>query len=338
MRWLLLIALLIAPPVVFPQAKEKVIVLSWGDMIGSDQYRPLDTAEGVAEAVRAVKRPASRRSCSELTISAPADTRSLCHRQQRLSTLAQHDPKGLGRRNPQRCSGFGEAGRYGDPDVDLALRRGLPAQSPVLRPGPVSGSPAFPATTHSTCRTTGVSIPTGGNTTTATSSSPIPRCRRYTLDVIRKFSDAFPFDGVFLSVRSHSPPPDHADQFGFNEPIVREFERRYSKNILRQSFDLEAWRVCRRILHHAPARGTGAPRLSRAETLLGVPQGEHVGPPIGNMRIDWQRWVSERMVDELVVGRHTLERATYPLRWQRGYGYVQNQDERGTAADRAVGA
>ena len=55
MRWLFLIALLIAPQVVFPQPKEKVIVLSWGDMIGSDQYRPLDTAEGVAEAVRAWK-------------------------------------------------------------------------------------------------------------------------------------------------------------------------------------------------------------------------------------------------------------------------------------------
>ena len=123
-----------------------------------------------------------------------------------------------------------------------------------------------------------------------------PEVRRYTLDVIRKFSDAFPFDGVFLSVRSHSPPPDHADQFGFNEPIVREFERRYSKNILRQSFDLEAWRSLRGEYFTTLLREVRAHLASRGQKLsIGVAQGEHIGPPIGNMRIDWQRWVSERM-------------------------------------------
>ena len=59
------------------------------------------------------------------------------------------------------------------------------------------------------------------------------------LKVIRAFSDPFDFDGVFLSVRSHAPPAEHADQFGFNEPVVKEFQRRYGRNILQTSFNLE---------------------------------------------------------------------------------------------------
>jgi hypothetical protein len=38
--------------------------------------------------------------------------------------------------------------------------------------------------------------------------------------MITTFSDRFNFDGVFLS-SYHSPPPEHADQFGFNEPVVK---------------------------------------------------------------------------------------------------------------------
>ena len=60
---------------------------------------------------------------------------------------------------------------------------------------------------------------------------------------------------------------------------------------------------------------------------LGVPQGEHAGPPIGNIELQWRVWLEEKLVDELIVGHHTLQRATYTNRWQRGYGYIQDQDE-----------
>ncbi|MBL9215014.1 MAG: hypothetical protein JNG83_06020, partial [Opitutaceae bacterium] len=61
---------------------------------------------------------------------------------------------------------------------------------------------------------------------------------------------------------------------------------------------------------------------------LGVPQGEHAGPPIGNIALHWRTWVQEKLVDDLIVGHHTLQRATYNNRWQRGYGYIQDQDEK----------
>ena len=155
-----------------------------------------------------------------------------------------------------------------------------------------------------------------------------PEVRRYMLQTIRAFSDKFPFDGVFLSLRSHSPPPRHADQFGFNEPVVREFKKRYGRDILRQDFDLDQWRELRgeylttflqEVESHLETTGQ--------KLAVGVQQGEYIGPPFGNMRIQWRRWVSEKIIDELFVGHITRVRSRYPNRAQRGWGYLQNQEE-----------
>ena len=155
-----------------------------------------------------------------------------------------------------------------------------------------------------------------------------PEVRQYMLEVIRAFSDRFDLDGVFLSLRSHSPPPDHADQFGFNEPVVREYKHRWGRDILRETFDLEKWRNLRgdffttflkEVKDHLKGRGQ---RLA-----VGVQQGEYAGPPFGNMRIQWRRWVSDKIVDQLVVGHITAERARYPRRIQRTMGYLQSQED-----------
>jgi hypothetical protein len=148
------------------------------------------------------------------------------------------------------------------------------------------------------------------------------------LDVIRSFSDKFTFDGVFLSLRTHSPPAEHADQYGFNEPVVREYERRYGRNILAQAFDLEQWRTLRGEYLTQLLRQVGGHLRSKGQKLaVGVQQGDVIGPPFGNMKLDWRRWISERIVDELVVGHITNERARYPHRIQRVTGYLQNQEE-----------
>ena len=155
-----------------------------------------------------------------------------------------------------------------------------------------------------------------------------PEARRYMLDVIRQFSDKFAFDGVYLSVRTHSPPAEHADQFGFNEPVVKEYQRRYGRNILAQAFDLEQWRALRGEYLTQLLREVGAHLRSKGQKLaIGVQQGDVIGPPFGNLKIDWRRWISERIVDELVVGHITNERARYPNRTQRATGYLQSQEE-----------
>ena len=60
---------------------------------------------------------------------------------------------------------------------------------------------------------------------------------------------------------------------------------------------------------------------------MGVQQGEYLGPPFGNMRIQWRRWVSDGIVDQLVVGHITAERARYPRQNQRATGYLQSQED-----------
>jgi hypothetical protein len=156
-----------------------------------------------------------------------------------------------------------------------------------------------------------------------------PEVRQFVVSEIREFADKLPFDGVFLSFRSHSPPPDHADQFGFNAPIVEEFQKRHGVNILRQNFDLEKWRSLRGEYLTQFLREVRAHVNKNGQKLsLGVPQGEHAGPPIGNMELQWRTWVKEKLVDDLIVGHHTLQRATYMNRVQRGWGYIQDQDEK----------
>ncbi len=155
-----------------------------------------------------------------------------------------------------------------------------------------------------------------------------PEVREYMLKMITTFSDRFDFDGIFLSLRSHSPPPEHADQFGFNEPVVNEYERRYGRNILLQAFDLEKWRDLRGEYLTAFLRDVKAHVSRKGQRLaIGIPQGEDLGPPFGNMKLNWRQWVSERIIDELVVGHITQERSRYPNRSQRAYGYIQNQEE-----------
>ncbi len=156
-----------------------------------------------------------------------------------------------------------------------------------------------------------------------------PEVRAFVLSEIREFADKLPFDGVFLSYRSHSPPPEHADQFGFNAPVVEEYQRRYGKNILRQNFDLGLWRSLRGEYLTTFLREVRAHLNKNGQKLsLGVPQGEHAGPPIGNIELQWRTWVKEKLVDDLIVGHHTLQRATYMNRMQRGWGYIQDQDEK----------
>lgn len=155
-----------------------------------------------------------------------------------------------------------------------------------------------------------------------------PEVRQYMLKVIRAFSDRFDLDGVFLSLRSHSPPPGHADQFGFNEPVVQEYRHRYGRDILREPFDLEKWRNLRGEFFTTFLKEVKDHLKSRGQKLaVGVQQGEYLGPPFGNMRIQWRRWVSDGIVDQLVVGHITDERARYPRRTQRTMGYIQSQED-----------
>ncbi len=312
--------------------QEKVMILSWGDIVGNERFKgvaQLDTPERAAEAAKNWKAHGVRK-----VIFRVDDFRLL------LFHKLHYKPGGdysLWAETTRRAWDSGVVPAA----VQAAKKEGLEIQMWISvfddgcppevlyqdsRPFPWQSNfsrenPQFLSCDRSL-------TPSGRRYQYGQLEYAYPEVRQYMVKMVTHFSDSIPFDGVFISIRTHTPPPDFADQYGYNEPIVNEYQRRYGKNILRQSFDLEKWRELRGEYFTMFLRELKAHLRERLQTLsVGVAQGEHMGPPFGNMVMQWRRWVEEKIVDELVVGHHTNERATYPYRTQRTMGYVQDQDE-----------
>ena len=45
---------------------------------------------------------------------------------------------------------------------------------------------------------------------------------------------------------------------------------------------------------------------------IGIPRGDHWGPPYGNIFIDWRTWVEDGLIDELALGELTGKRLRPP--------------------------
>ena len=109
--------------------------------------------------------------------------------------------------------------------------------------------------------------------------------------------------------------PDKADQYGFNEPVVTDMKRLYGVDImtdprfdvyspkydpcdamvqkwydLRGSYFTEFLRELRASLKAVD------PKIELAISI----SGDHVGPPMGNWRLDWRTWVNEGLIDEII--------------------------------------
>ncbi|NOZ20366.1 MAG: hypothetical protein GXP25_04675 [Planctomycetes bacterium] len=125
--------------------------------------------------------------------------------------------------------------------------------------------------------------------------------RRHKLDQIAELFDRYDFDGVYICTRTHSEPARHADQFGFNPPIVDEFKRRYGVDIRTHNFDKEKWRRLRGEYLVQFFRELRA-RFPKKLIAAAIPIGDRIGPPYGNMFLDWRAIVKDRLVDDLVVG------------------------------------
>jgi hypothetical protein len=139
------------------------------------------------------------------------------------------------------------------------------------------------------------------------------------------------FDGLFLCFRSQSRPADHGDQFGFNEPVRADFAARHGVDILRDEFDLQAWRdllgeyitmLLSELRDERKRRGLPERRIG-----VGVVRGDVLGPPLGNTTLHWRDWIQNGLVDHLIVNQNSSQ---CPSMWHqlwpmhRGTGYVQN--------------
>jgi len=136
------------------------------------------------------------------------------------------------------------------------------------------------------------------------------------------------FDGLFVCLRSQSRPADFADQFGFNEPVRNEYLRRYGKDIWKEDFDLQHFRnllgdyLTLFLVELRSALGNRGVQLG-----VGAPRGAILGPPIGNVALQWAKWIQDGIIDYLVIDQNSSQ---CPSMWHelwpmhRGYGYVQN--------------
>jgi len=155
-----------------------------------------------------------------------------------------------------------------------------------------------------------------------------PEVRAHMCERIERLLDGYEFDGVFLCLRSQTRPADFADQFGFNEPVRRDYLERYGRDIQIEDFDLQLWRdlvggyftlFLRELREILRGRGVAL--------AVGVPQGNVIGPPIGNWTLEWREWIAEDLIDELIIAQNS---SRCPSWWHRlwpmyrGYGYLQN--------------
>jgi uncharacterized lipoprotein YddW (UPF0748 family) len=152
-----------------------------------------------------------------------------------------------------------------------------------------------------------------------------PEARAYVVGYNRKFLEEYPFDGVYINFRNEFGHPAHGDQFGFAPQIVDEYQKRYGVNILHDQFDLEKWRRLRgEYLTQAIRELSQAVRAKGKPLLVGVPQGNYMGIPVGNLYVDWPGWVAQRLIDGLVVG-DISGKFLFPKRV--GYGYITEQED-----------
>jgi hypothetical protein len=136
------------------------------------------------------------------------------------------------------------------------------------------------------------------------------------------------FNGLFICLRSQSRPADYADQYGFNDPIQQEYLKRYRIDIRTEDFDLKGWRDLQgEYLTIFLRELRKALKDSDLQLAVGVPRGFVMGPPLGNMSLQWPEWVDEGIVDQLIIDQNSSQ---CPSMWHdlwpmhRGYGYIQN--------------
>jgi hypothetical protein len=112
------------------------------------------------------------------------------------------------------------------------------------------------------------------------------------------------------------PPPDKADRFGFNAPVVNDMKTLFGVDIMTDSrFDVDSPNFDPQdpmVENWRNLRGTYITQFYRElrERLNEVDQniqiaatlsGDHVGPIVGNIRLDWRTWVDEGLVDEIIT-------------------------------------
>lgn len=167
-----------------------------------------------------------------------------------------------------------------------------------------------------------------------------PDARKFIIKRLVDFVKEYDADGLYLCSRTHSVPPEHADQFGFGPQIVAEYQKRYGIDITKDprfdwkngqfaphSPEVEAWRKLRGEYLVTFMKELRA-ALSGKILYLGLPRGNYQGAPFGNMYIDTEKIISDKLADGIVLNVFT-GRGLYPLdkKPHRERGYLCSYDD-----------
>jgi uncharacterized lipoprotein YddW (UPF0748 family) len=161
-----------------------------------------------------------------------------------------------------------------------------------------------------------------------------PGARKYRLDLCREVVERYAMDGICYSLRSHSWLGTEAEDasalraYGFNQPVVDEYKKRYGVNIRTQDWDFKK---------AAQIRGEGLTRLVREtyQYMKGKGKEFHMmvnpGPGLGvdnmpfmreqkimfwnKVDLDWRTWVKNGWLHAVVL-YGTWVRDRYGKPWQ----------------------
>lgn len=144
--------------------------------------------------------------------------------------------------------------------------------------------------------------------------SAYPQARRALREQLVKEVLRYDYDGLMLLTYVENTDQWFEDEFGFSEPVVQEFQRRYGVDIRTQVFDVSQWRKLRgeyftlflrelAAALHAKGKKLGIAvdprRPDRPQPWLGnsIPTAN-----AGSLEMDWEVWVREGIVDEVMIG------------------------------------
>ena len=154
-----------------------------------------------------------------------------------------------------------------------------------------------------------------------------PEAREYLRNEFLELLNGYEWDGLFICLRTEARPADFADQFGFNEPIRRDYKELYGRDILTEDFDVQLWRDLLGGYLTVFLSELRAELPKEISLAIGCARGDIIGPPMGNATLQWPLWVERKLVDALVVDQNS---SRCPSLWHqlwsmhRGYGYVHN--------------
>ena len=132
-----------------------------------------------------------------------------------------------------------------------------------------------------------------------------PEARKYWLDEVQTILGNYGVDGIYLDTRTESPCPEFADQFGFSQPVVTEYLRRYGVDILVEDFDLDKWRALRGEFFTLFLREMAQKIHARGKAFsIATSRGDYLGYPLSNMKLEWRKWIEEGIIDALYLDEH----------------------------------